>query len=393
MKRIGIFLGMRPESGGVFQYTESMLGALSALPPSEFEIAVVYVDPVWLDVLRNTRFSAIRPRFADFGLALSKLLRETHLPGFLCRAITRLFNPLARAIVAEHCDLWIFPGNDAINYQAGVQAVVSVHDLMHIHGPRFPEISTWGRGRMRDRALRNTLAQAKAILVDSQIGKQHMEMFCGTRRHPQIIPLPFVAAYHLTDTPLDPGFEERYRIPKKFIFYPAQFWMHKNHINLIDAAALLRGDCPDIHVVFCGSKKGGFEAVMNHIEATGMTAHVTVTGFVPEKDVPEFYRRARALVMPTFFGPTNIPPLEAFALGCPVAMSGIFAMPEQGGDAALYFDPNSPAQIADCVRRLWTDDALCASLRKKGFARTAQWGQPQFNDAVGKIIESLTGSS
>ena len=86
--------------------------------------------------------------------------------------------------------------------------------------------------------------------------------------------------------------------------------------------------------------------------------------------MPEFYRRARAMVMPTFFGPTNIPPLEAFALGCPVAVSNIYGIPEQVGDAALLFDPNSVEEIADCIERLWQDDALCASLISKGHART-----------------------
>lgn len=45
--------------------------------------------------------------------------------------------------------------------------------------------------------------------------------------------------------------------------------------------------------------------------------------------MPEFYRRARRMVMPTYFGPTNIPPLEANALGCPVAVSKVYGMPEQ----------------------------------------------------------------
>jgi len=45
------------------------------------------------------------------------------------------------------------------------------------------------------------------------------------------------------------------------------------------------------------------------------------------------------MIMPTFFGPTNIPPLEAIAVGCPVAVSNIYGMPHQLGDAALYFNP------------------------------------------------------
>ena len=58
-----------------------------------------------------------------------------------------------------------------------------------------------------------------------------------------------------------------------------------------------------------------------------------------------FYKYAVALVMPTFFGPTNIPPLEAFALGCPVITSNIYGIPEQVGDAALLVNLDKPLQV------------------------------------------------
>ena len=62
--------------------------------------------------------------------------------------------------------------------------------------------------------------------------------------------------------------------------------------------------------------------------------------------------------MPSYFGPTNIPPLEAMALGCPVAVSNKYAMPEQVGDAGLLFDPDSPEEIAKCIKAMWLDDKL-----------------------------------
>jgi len=93
--------------------------------------------------------------------------------------------------------------------------------------------------------------------------------------------------------------------------------------------------------------------------------------------------------MPTFYGPTNIPPLEAFAVGCPVATSGIYGMPEQVGDAALLFNPESVGEIADCIRKLWQDDRLCADLVERGKGRVARWGQPQFNGRLREIVEKI----
>jgi glycosyltransferase involved in cell wall biosynthesis len=105
--------------------------------------------------------------------------------------------------------------------------------------------------------------------------------------------------------------------------------------------------------------------------------------------MPGLYRAARALVMPTFFGPTNIPQLEAFALGCPVATSRIYGIPEQVGDAALLFDPSSVDEIYDAIEKLWTDDALCAGLAQKGREHEAKWGRPQFRSRLAEIVEQL----
>ena len=93
--------------------------------------------------------------------------------------------------------------------------------------------------------------------------------------------------------------------------------------------------------------------------------------------------------MPTFFGPTNIPQLEAFALGCPVATSRIYGIPEQVGNAAMLFDPTSISEIQTCLVKLWTDDGLCAELVSRGTAHAAKWGPPQFQERFREIVGAL----
>ena len=112
-------------------------------------------------------------------------------------------------------------------------------------------------------------------------------------------------------------------------------------------------------------------------------------GYVPNEDITEIYRRARAMVMPTFFLFLNIPPLEALAIGCPTAVSNVYGMPEQVGDAALLFDPNKVDEIAAAIYKLWTDDYLCNSLIEKGLRKAKAWGQPQFNNRLEKIVADI----
>ena len=93
--------------------------------------------------------------------------------------------------------------------------------------------------------------------------------------------------------------------------------------------------------------------------------------------------------MPTLFGPTNIPQLEAFELGCPVATSNIYGIPEQVGDAALLFNPESVDEIAGCIEKLWEDDKLCTELIEKGEKRAAKWGQKEFTEILLEYISEM----
>jgi glycosyltransferase involved in cell wall biosynthesis len=65
-----------------------------------------------------------------------------------------------------------------------------------------------------------------------------------------------------------------------------------------------------------------------------------------EEEIIALYMKSRCLVMPTFFGPTNIPPLEALSLGTEVVYSKIYAYEEFLGDSAFFVDPKSSEDIA-----------------------------------------------
>jgi glycosyltransferase involved in cell wall biosynthesis len=230
------------------------------------------------------------------------------------------------------------------------------------------------------------------VLVDSDVGKAQLIESYGVPPE-KVFVLPYIppAYVYASDPSQDDSVRERYQLPAKFFFYPAQFYRHKNHVALIDAIALLRSAHPDVRLVLVGTKeRNGFADVQSQVRRLGLDENVQFLGYVPDEEMPALYRAARALVMPTYFGPTNIPQLEAFALGCPVATSRIYGIPAQVGDAALLFDPSSVDEILLCLRKLWEDDALCESLVEKGKQHAAAWGPPQFRDKLVKIVEAVT---
>ena len=387
MKKIGIFLDSEPYSGGTFQYNQTMIDALAALPSDRFSTVAGYTSERWLAYLSDYNFRTVHISCGYWGRAFGLGWALCGLPMGIWRKLCAHFHPIARTLIREKCDLWIFPAHNLRSYQFPVPALVAIHDLMFRYEKRFPESASTWEFLNRERSCRNICRWSRGVLVDSEVGRQQMIEFYSIATE-SVFALPFIAPRYMREEESPPGFDERYRLPDKFLFYPAQFWEHKNHQKLIEAVAGLKAELPDIKLVLAGSKKNAYDKALNLVTKLKLDSDVLFLGYVPDADMPELYRRARALVMPTFCGPTNIPPLEAFVVGCPVAISGIYGMPDQVGDAGLLFDPESLGEIVDCIRRLWTDDQLCAELSERGKKRAESWGPRQFNERLREIVEA-----
>lgn len=388
MKKIGLFLESEPSGGGTFQYNQIMLDAVATMPPDRYSAVIVYTSDRWLKYLEAYDVPTVLVSRGFWGRALGLGWTLLGLPMGLWRKICPSFHPIARALLREKCDLWIFPSHDVRGYQFPVPALVSIHDLMFRYERRFPESASWWEYMNRQRSCSNICRWAKGVLVDSEVGRRQMiESFGVPAKRVHV--LPYIAPNYMRSGRVPPDSSSRYQLPGKYIFYPGQFWEHKNHKKLIQAVGLLKGSFSDLKLVLTGSKQNAYDSVRKLVRDLGLGDDVIFLGYVPDADMPEIYRRSRALVMPTYYGPTNIPPLEAFVAGCPVAISDIYGMPEQLGDAALFFRPDSVDEIAECIRRLWTDDRLCAELAEKGKMRASRWGQDQFNAKVQEIVEKI----
>ena len=228
----------------------------------------------------------------------------------------------------------------------------------------------------------NATQRATVILADSEMGKQDILRFYGELgvSPDAIVALPSIPPYYLAqevDADRAAAVRERYGLPERYCFYPAQFWPHKNHISLVEALGELRRRGLVVPFALAGGHSGAlreraYNEAMTAAERLGVRQQLHLLGYVPDEHMGPLYAGAVALVMPTFFGPTNIPPLEAWAFGCPVLTSEVPGLRDQAGDAAIYADPRSPGEIADGIERLWTDERLRARLAAAGRTRLAE---------------------
>jgi glycosyltransferase involved in cell wall biosynthesis len=125
------------------------------------------------------------------------------------------------------------------------------------------------------------------------------------------------------------------------------------------------------------------------VEREQIADQVRILGYVDDVTIATLYAGAWGVILPTFFGPTNIPVIEGWAMGVPVLTSDIRGIREQCDDAAILVDPLSAEAIADGMRRLWMDDALRARLISAGTERMKENDATMFRDRLAGILADV----
>jgi glycosyltransferase involved in cell wall biosynthesis len=421
--RIGLLPSLNPAEGGVYQYSLTMLRALHESKESdnddEFLIFAAKSLPPDLALLNGGRWTVKslvldqpRSRRQQSLNELRRLIGEgphreawrwlrgaiDHKRPGLNPDVIRSRPEIVRQFFQSGVDFMIYPSPQSLSFEAQVPYGMAVHDLQHRLQPEFPEVSANGQCESREYVFRNGTRYATLLLADSEVGKEDILNFYGPYgvTPDRVKVLPFLPASYLVPNVSD---SERkrirsiYSLPERYLFYPAQFWPHKNHTRIVQALGLLKEQYGlDIDVVFCGSHTGEirektFYEVMSMTRKLGLEKQVHYQGYVPDTHMSAVYSEAAALVMPTFFGPTNIPVLEAWSYGCPVLTSDIRGIREQVGDAGVLVDPKSIESIADGIYRLWTNESLSLALVERGRRRLAMYTPADYRQRLMEILE------
>jgi glycosyltransferase involved in cell wall biosynthesis len=167
----------------------------------------------------------------------------------------------------------------------------------------------------------------------------------------------------------------RYRLPQRFILYVGTIEPRKNLVTLLEAYAALRaaGLHPDVGLVIAGGTGWLVGSFFDRLRTLGLNEIVTLTGFVPDKDLPALYNCAEIFAFPSVFEGFGLPPLEAMACGVPVLSSQASSLPEVVGQAGLLLPPLDAGAWRAALDQVLADPALRADLRQRGLAQAAQF--------------------
>jgi glycosyltransferase involved in cell wall biosynthesis len=148
---------------------------------------------------------------------------------------------------------------------------------------------------------------------------------------------------------------------------------HKNVGALVAAIELLRRSHPDVVLVVPGNPSRHGDELRDQARAAGLEGHVRFPGWVSAGELEGLYMAASAFAFASKREGFGLPVLEAMARGLPVACADASSLPEVAGNAAVYFDPDRPEQIAEALRRLLGDGAFASELVRKGHAQAERF--------------------
>ena len=296
------------------------------------------------------------------------------------------FSRLDKAVREHNIDLvWFI---SVWTEKVTVPYIATVWDLAHRVHPYFPEVSVSGwKWKLRERHYRELLPRAACVITGTKAGKDEVVTYYQVPEHlVQVVPFPIP---RFASLPYQSG-EKSNVIPDNYLFYPAQFWPHKNHVALLHAMKILREKYGlDFNLVLTGSDKGNLGYVRETAKKLKLSDRIYFLGFVDTSLLVEIYQQAFALVYPTFFGPDNLPPLEAFALGCPVIASKVSGAEEQLGTAALLFDPKDTEQLACLIKELYENPAKRDEMIRQGHERATHWTAADYVARMFGIIDDF----
>lgn len=380
-KKIGILTFYPMHGGGIFQYIQSMVDALSVDKTNTY-IIFADIDDDRFDGygLEVRKLTPSNRSTLNQTLIFSQLLVGMRQPFFLREDEKQAYADI---------DLFISPATSVYPHLFLKKPFVfTLHDMQEKY---YPHAFTWTERFKRELRNRALTKSAKAVICESNYVRNDIMNFLGANSDKiaviQSPPPDFLLRYE-TKSANFVAVRQKYGLPERYIFYPAQCWFHKNHIQLVEAFnRIVTETDEDVSLILSGSQQDNYPKLMAKIQELGLEHRIKHLGYIDYEDIPYLYKMARMLVMPTLFESVSIPIYEAFALGVPVCCSNVVALPEQVGDAALIFNPNDPVDMSQKMLQLLRDEALAAELAVRGRQRVSSFDHKGYATKILSVLE------
>jgi len=289
-----------------------------------------------------------------------------------------------------------------------IPTVISIMDLSYIH---FPELFRKSDLYQLKNWTSYSVKKAKKILTISEASKNDIIKMYKAREDKVVVTYPGIK---MTSSKLKVQssklLKEKYGIEGDYILFVGTLQPRKNIVRLIEAfsklshnysssersesrsqkdGSRLRSNNKELQLVIVGKKGWMYEDILKAPKKFGIEDKVRFLDFVSDEDLQLFYQNALCFVLCSLYEGFGLPVVEAMKYGCPVITSSVSSLPEAGGEAALYVDPENVNDIASKINRVLEDNKLREEMIKKGHAQAKKFSWEKTAKETLRVLEEV----
>jgi len=293
----------------------------------------------------------------------------------------------ARAANAE-CDVHLSTDSYLTGWLLRVPSVLMLHDLIAFDPARMPN----RRDSVLQRAtLPPALRRAAAIVCPSESTRRDLaQRFPRAAERAEVVALAASEGFSAEPAPGDEAAVRALGIREPYVLCVGTLEPRKNHSRLIEAFARLPPEVRGGRTLVIAGADG-----WDHQETLDLIGRhrdiVLRVGYVPDEALPPLYRRADVACYPSLYEGFGLPVLEAMACGAPVLTSATSSLPEVGGDAVCYADPEDARDIGEVLGELLARPEEREELSRRAVRRAAGFSWERTARETIAVLERAAG--
>ncbi|WP_163715990.1 glycosyltransferase family 4 protein [Mangrovibacterium lignilyticum] len=267
--------------------------------------------------------------------------------------------------------------------KAGIRSVVTFHDLIVMRYPRFYRAAD---RRFYYRKYKHAVKVADKIIAISQQTKLDLvEYLKVDESRIELLYQCVNPMFFERSRPEDLEFTRvKYRLPHQFILIPGTIEKRKNQDQVLRAIAENEIDFP---IVLVGKQTPFFKSLKPYLKQ--LEGRIMFLTEVSNQELSHIYQMAYLSIFVSLFEGFGLPVVEAQASGCPVLTSNVSSMPEAGGKAALYVNPEKVDEIADGIKLLLSDTKMREERISLGYENAERFRSEQYARGLMEIYQKL----
>jgi glycosyltransferase involved in cell wall biosynthesis len=255
--------------------------------------------------------------------------------------------------------------------------VVTIHDASVFTQPKS---YTWSFRLKYTNIYRRMATVADHIITTSEFSKCELQYWL--KLMPEQISVIYEGREHFEMITADTSVRERLLLGgKPFFVVVGSNSLHKNLKVVLAANELL--DKKRHEIVLVG---GDFSRVFQstHLE---FAPNIKKVGYLSNQELKALYCDAAGLIFPSLYEGFGLPLVEAMTCSCPVICSDIPSSREVCGEAALFFDPKQPEDLANKLGMILNSPILIGELKERGELQSRNFSWMKTAQQTKQILE------